>query len=368
MQLGRDAVDGAKMAVDEINAKGGILGRQIRVVIVDEGLNVQQGVAAVRKLIADDKVDVIIGAATSGVVLAQVQQIAASKTPFLSVDAATTGINALIKRDPEKYKYVFRPSPQNSARQEAAYIDFLVNKVRKEMGYDKIAIVGQNSRFIQDIVPGVKAGVEKAGMKVTAVELFDVATSDFSPIFSRVKSSGAEFMMVFMTQANSDAFVKQWYDIKLPIPIGGLDVKAQDTNFFSRIGGKAVSEIVVNVFPKAALTPKTVPFWEKFQKLFGREPIATGGGGYDAVYIYADAAERAKTIDADAVVKALETTNFVGVEGGIAFDSEHDVKDGPGGINAAFVQWQADGSRHIVWPPDMVSGKTILPPWMDPKK
>lgn len=365
LQYGRDAIDGARMAIDEINAKGGVLGQQIRLVTADEGSSVQQGVAAVRKLISDDKVNAVIGGGNSGVALAEIQHVAASKTLFLGINAASPQITDLLKRDREKYKYFFRTSPLNSYRQAASYIDFGLGVVKKELGFEKVALVAQNARFLQPLMPVLKAGLEKGGMKVTMVELFDSGMSDFSPIFSRVQSSGAQFMMVFMVEANSDAFVKQWYDVKLPIPIGGLDVKGQDTDFFKRIGGKAVSEIVANQFAHAPITAKTMPFWNAFHERYHREPVYTAAGAYDAVYLYADAAARAKSIETDSLITALESAKYTGVQGGIAFDDLHDVKDGPGGINTTFSQWRPDGSREVVWPAEIATAKPILPPWMN---
>ena len=64
-------------------------------------------------------------------------------------------------------------------------------------------------------------------------EFFDTATSDFSPLLSKVKASGAQYLVVILSHASSDMFAKQWYDAQFPIPYGGIDVKSQDANFFS---------------------------------------------------------------------------------------------------------------------------------------
>ena len=64
-------------------------------------------------------------------------------------------------------------------------------------------------------------------------EFFDVQTTDFSPIFSKVKDSGSQYLIVIISHAASDVFVKQWYDAKVPVPIGGIDVKSMDADFFT---------------------------------------------------------------------------------------------------------------------------------------
>ena len=78
------------------------------------------------------------------------------------------------------------------------------------------------------------------------------------------------------------------------------------------------------------MTPKTIPFWDEFVKRFGTAPVYTGIGTYDAVHVYADAVRRANSLDTDAVIKALEKTDIVGIAGKIQFDEVHDVKTGPG--------------------------------------
>jgi len=159
-------------------------------------------------------------------------------------------------------------------------------------------------------------------------------------------------------------FVKQWYDAKVPVPIGGIDVKSMDANFLERVGGKAIGEVTVNLAIRAPLTEKTIPWWDAFVKAFKREPVYTAGGAYDAVYIYADAIKRAGSTDTEALVKALEATDYVGVRGRVQFDALHEVNDGPGFVNSLFVQWQQNGERVVIWPKDVANGKMINPPWI----
>jgi branched-chain amino acid transport system substrate-binding protein len=175
-------------------------------------------------------------------------------------------------------------------------------------------------------------------------------------------------MLIILSHANSDVFVKQWYDAKLPIPIGGIDVKGQDPDFFTRVGGKAISETVTLPFtPVAPLTPKTLPFWEKFNKTYNRAPVYTAPGAYDAVYIYTEAVARAKSTDPEKVIPELEKTKYLGTQGIYEFDEVHDVKPGPGHLNLLFVQWQDDGKRVLIWPKELAKGKMMMPPWMEKK-
>lgn len=367
LQIGRDTQTGVQMAIDEINAQGGLLGRKLQMVVADETENPEQGIAAIKKLTADDKVNVLIGGYTSGVTLAQLPHTARSKTIYIGIGAASPAITAKVKSDYDNYKYIFRSFPVHAGHQARGLVDFISGKLKGEMGITKIAVVGENAKWVQDLVPILKKGATEAGAEVLLSEFFDTSTSDFSPLLAKVKNSGAQYLIIILSHASSDIFVKQWHDAEAPFPIGGIDVKGQDQNFFSRVGGKAISETVGNFTVRADITPKTVKFWDAFVKKAGTAPVYTGVGGYDAVYIYADAVKRANSIDTDAVIKELEKTSYVGVAGKIEFDENHDVKAGPGFVNLLFAQWGKDGERVIVWPKSMAKGEMLPPPWLKAK-
>jgi branched-chain amino acid transport system substrate-binding protein len=364
LQVGRDTVDALQIAIDEINAKGGLLGRKLALAVEDETMDPQQGVAAIKKLTTDDHVDVLIGGYSSGVTLAEEPHIADAKTIYIDIGSASPAITDFVGKNYKRYKYVFRVNPINAVRQGEQLAGFVTGKIKGEFGFDNIAIVGENAKWVQDLVPVLKEGVEKGGVKVSVQDLFDPDMSDFSPLLSKVKDSGAQYLLVILSHANSDVFVKQWYDAKFPIAIGGIDVKAQDADFFTRIGGKSVSETGGMTFFAAPLTPKTMPFWNAFKDRYQRLPVYTAPGAYDALQIYVEAAQRAGSIDAEKVIPELEKTKYVGTQGTYVFDEHHDVLPGPGLLNLVFVQWQPDGSRAIVWPKDLSNGKMILPPWV----
>lgn len=369
LQVGRDAVNAVKMAIDEINEKGGVLGRKFEMVVADEGEAAtdgpKTGIAAVNKLTGDNKVDVLIGGYDSGVTLGELPHISRAKTIFIGIGSASPAIQAKVKENYEQYKYIFRANPISSAKQAAALLDFITGKLKGELGYNKISIIGENAKWVQDMVPFLKKGATDAGIEVPMAEFFDPQTADFSPIFSKVKDSGSQYLLIILSHAASDVFVKQWSDAKVPVPIGGIDVKSQDANFFERVGGKALGEVTANFVIRAPLTPKTEAWWDKFVKLYGAAPVYTASGAYDATYIYKEAVERAKSTKADDVVKELEKTDYVGIPGRIVFDEVHDVKNGPGFINLLFVQWQEGGKRAVVWPKEAAKGNKMMnPPWL----
>jgi branched-chain amino acid transport system substrate-binding protein len=213
-------------------------------------------------------------------------------------------------------------------------------------------------------VPVLKKGAVEVGADVRMTEFFDTTTSDFSPLLSKIRGSGAEFLVVILSHASSDVFAKQWYDARFPMPFGGIDVKSMDGDFFERVGGKSISEIAANFAVRAPLTAKTIPFFDEFKKRTGRVPVYTAFGTYDSIHAYAQAIERAKSFDTNAIIKELEKTSMVGISGQIEYDESHDVKAGGKYINFLFAQWQPKGERVVVWPKELRNGKMIMPPWL----
>lgn len=367
LQVGRDTQDALKIAIDEVNAKGGVLGRKLEMVVADETENPETGISAIKKLTADEKVDVLIGGYTSGVTLAQLPHISAAKTIYLNVGSASPATNAKVKTDYDNYKYIFRVGPINAAHQAREMTGFISGFVKGQLGISKVAIVGENAKWVQDLVPLLKKGATEAGADIRATEFFDAQTSDFSPLFSKVKDSGAQYLVVILSHASSDIFAKQWADARFPMPYGGIDVKSMDGDFCDRIGGKSVGAIAGNFAVRAALTPKTIPFFDEFRKRTSRSPVYTAFGAYDAVHIYAQAVARANSTATDAVIKELEKTSYVGVPGTIEFDETHDVKPGTPsykGPSLLFAQWRDGCKREVVHPVAMKTADFAYPAWI----
>ena len=367
LQVGRDTQDALKMAIEDINAKGGVLGRPLEMVVADETENPETGISAIKKLTADEKVDVLIGGYTSGVTLAQLPHISAAKTIYLNVGSASPSTNAKVKTDYDNYKYIFRVGPLNAAHQARQLTTFISEFVKGELGITKIAIVGENAKWVQDLVPLLKKGATEAGADVRATEFFDAQTSDFSPLFSKVKDSGAQYMVVVLSHASSDIFAKQWHDSRFPMPYGGIDVKSMDGDFCDRIGGKSVGEMAANFAVRAPLTPKTIPFFDEFRKRTTRSPVYTAFGANDAVYIYADAVKRAGTVETNAVIKELEKTSYTGIPGIIEFDDAHDVKPGTAtykGPALLLAQWREGCKREVIHPKSMRTAEFLYPSWI----
>ena len=188
LQVGRDTIDCVQLAVDEINGQGGLLGRKLQIVTADETENPEQGIAAIKKLTGDEKVDVMIGGYTSGVTLAQLPHLAAARTIYMGVGAASPTITAKVKQDYDHYKIIFRVTPLNSIHLAESVVEYITGFLKGELGYKQIAIVGESAKWVQDLLPVLRKGATDGGMDVKLYEVFDTGTTDFSPLFSKVRS------------------------------------------------------------------------------------------------------------------------------------------------------------------------------------
>lgn len=365
--VGQGIIYGLTLAAGEINAAGGILGRQVTLVPEDEAESPEVGIAAMRKLLESDKVDVLIGGQTSGVVLAQLPIISRGKVVYLGVGAASPLITEQVRKDYANFKYLFRVTPPNSIYLGYALADFVDEFVMPELKATKIAIVGENLVWVQGVLPGMeKRLAEKKGIEVVYKELFDIRTADFSPLFAKARAAGAQFIVPIMSHASSDVVVKAYASLKVPIPWGGIDVKSQEADSCEKLGGAAIGQVVLFGTPpiKVAITPKTIPFIDKYTEKFKRAPVYTSSGAYDALYIYKAAVEKAHAFDPDKVIPFLEKTDYTGASGRVVFDEAHDLRYGPGYATETMVQWQEGCKRVLIWPKQFATGKYVPPLWL----
>src|SRR5262249_28477178 len=192
-------------------------------------------------------------------------------------------ITEQVRKDYAAYKYIFRVSPVNSTYLGYGLADFIDEFVRTDLKATKVAIIGENLVWVQGVVPALeKRLTEKRGIEVVYKELFDVRTTDFSPIFAKARAAGAQFVVPLMSHASSDVVVKAYASLKIPVPWGGIDVKQQESDACDKLGGASVGEVVLFGSPpiKVAITPKTIPFLEKYTDRFKRAPVYTSFASY----------------------------------------------------------------------------------------
>jgi branched-chain amino acid transport system substrate-binding protein len=200
-------------------------------------------------------------------------------------------------------------------------------------------------------------------MELVIEELFDLDTKDFKPILTKIINSGAEFIFDFSSHVDGAIYVKQWADMHGPI-MGGLNASGTSSRFWKDTLEKAVSHVdLIQGGFRLALTPKTIPWFDKYGKEFGVSPDYTSGYTYDAIYIIKEAIERGKSTTPDDLVDALEKTDYTGAAARWVFQKNHNSRFGPGYRVMGTTQWYPDGERRVIWPENLKTGNFISPPW-----
>ena len=349
-----------RMAVEEINAAGGIQGKKIELFIGDTEGKPEPGISALKKLVLNDKVDVLIGSYSTGVCLALQPYLAKYKVPFITTGAASKTLTDNVAKNYNKYKYFFR-FMINSNRQEVLAAKFLKEFVNGKLGYTKFAILSENAKWLHEYTPQLKKDLEAAGLEVVFYEMFDTDVKDFSPTFASIKAKGAQWIAELTSHAASVPLVKAWQDNQ-PAPMGLVDVKSMDSKFWEMTDGKCLSQLTYNFLVRAPLTDKTVPMWDKYVKKFGVKPVYTTGFTYDTAYMVAQVIGQKKSLKAEDIIKGLEDITYKGVMGNhIGFNKKtHDTLEG---LELLIVQWQAGAKQEVIYPDAAKTADWVAPVW-----
>jgi branched-chain amino acid transport system substrate-binding protein len=361
MPVGHGIINAAKLAADEINAAGGILGKKIELVIGDSESKPEKGVLAMKKLALDDKVDVLVGEYSSGVALAIQPFLSQYEIVFISTGCASADLHRNVRKDYEKNKYYFMNMP-DSIQQEKEAARLCKEFVNGKLGYKKFAILAENAKWTEEFAPELKKDLENAGLEVVFYERFDVEMKDFAPTFAKIKSLNTQWIAQVLSHAASIPLVKAWSDSK-PAPMGGVNVGSQDAKFWETTGGACASEISFNHIARAPLTTKTIAFWDKYEKTFANTPFYPSGYTYDSVNMLADVIKKKKSLKSKDIINGLENTTHSGViHTAVGFDKKsHAILEGRYGLS--FLQWQEGAKQVVIFPEKYKTGEYVKPAW-----
>ncbi|MCS7144550.1 MAG: ABC transporter substrate-binding protein [Archaeoglobaceae archaeon] len=373
---GKSEEKAVRLAIEEINAKGGILGHKIELVVGDDKLDPSVGSAEFRRLATVEKASVIIGGFSSGVMLATMEVMAETKTLFLA-DASSPSHSAKVAENYEKYKYWFRVT-QNNATTFAYDIADMV-KMLREKGYsvEKVYVIRDEHIWAGDVMKALKPLMD--GLKVEIVKEVPIPRNyaEYEPLILEAEKLGADLIIpVLALTGTGDVLVKQWANLKPNLLIAGHDLAAIDYEFYNKTGGAADYMIFTadgGALVSAPITEMCKNFVEKYKSKYGHYPESHQAyGAYDAVYIYKRAVEEAHKagekdpFNSETLVKYLEKftpSNPIVLTRPIAFTANHDLAWGDNLIRNWISQWQG-GKQVIIYPSSVANGDLKLPPWV----
>lgn len=378
---GKESLKAVKMAVDEINAKGGVkvgdVRRPIRIETEDlrdssPGVPVTEALLGLERIIEEKKVKfILVGPFRSEALLAGMDIASDHKVPMLGTIAVTPKSEQKIREDPNKYKYCFRVCLD--ARNIGMYVVQTVVHLKKEFGMDKVFALHQDVLWARATTKAAtKILTEKFGIQDLGSEAYPTGASDFSAGLSKAKRAGAQIILAIFDMPQSGVMVKQWRSMKIPAVLSGFISPLSGPGAWKAFEGKIGGVINVNLeLGSAAPSNKYIPakdFCESYLKKYG-EPMQAGHGpapSYDSVYILAEAIERAGSLDPDKVVAELKKTDHRGVVGRIRFNEGNQAvygDDPAQTCTAAVLQWREDGKQVMVFPLAIAEEKIKLPDW-----
>ncbi len=313
---GEEMKKGMVLAVDEINAKGGIFGRKIELIFGDTEAKPDKGVAAVKKLITRDKVLVVGGGYASSVNIATSEVCQNERTPIVVAIAISPTITA------RGFDYVFRTSPNSPQFLEG--MNEWLEKVKKPK---TVAFLMENTDYGRDGEKIWSAASKKIGAKELAHLYFEIGDTDFTTQISKLKelkpdvtfniASTTEAALI-QKQAKELNFVTQW------IGVGGQFTEA----FFKMCGTTCQYAMGSSLEPTLAMkNPVVADFVKRYEAKYQKaRPGIFSSQGYDNIMVIMDAIKRTGKLtgdlqkDRDAIRDALKKTSIQLTQGKIEFD------------------------------------------------
>lgn len=310
--VGETYVKGATMAVEEINAEGGILGRPVEIFTADNQCNNAEAASATRKLIDLDKVDVILGSGCSGVTLAAMPIIAEEQVPELTVNSTNPDIYDQSGVGGNIWQFRLCIDDRIIAERYGSMIVEVSNKV---------AALAYNDDWGRGAVGAYKPVFDDLGAELVAEEYFDEGAVDYGPIITNIKNSGAGVLLLIMEYKEGVPFLRQMNELGLEIPI------------YSR-GGMVRSELVEGLGDDAHLAEGIFDatwvmegvdpdFDRRFRERYGDIEFGHAQMPYYGIYVIKEAIEIMGKADRESIREGLERVELETGIGLIEFDDHH---------------------------------------------
>lgn len=314
---GQSILEGLNLALDEIN-KEGIDGKKIKLIKVDNKSDAAETTSAATKLVDQNKVSAIIGAATSTNTLAQVQIAQSKKIPLIT----PTGTSPTITEDKGKLNdFVFR----------TCFIDPFQGTVAANFATNELKVktaaiyIDSSSDYAKGLAAAFKESFEKNGGTIVGEEFYVQKDTDFRSTLTRIKSKNPEFVFLPGYYEEVGLILKQARELGLDAPFMGGD--GWDSPKLIEIGGKEATNntFITNHYSSGDQDPKIQEFVKAFKaKYKDKTPDAFNALGYDTLYFLADAIKRAGSADPEKIQKALvETKGLKLISGTMTLDEKH---------------------------------------------
>lgn len=311
--LGDPELKTLQLYVEELNKKGGVLGRQLQLVHYDDGSDANKANGFAKRLIDDDKVDILVGGTTTGSTMSMVPLAEKANIPFISLAGAVVIV------EPVK-KWVFKTPHTDRMAAEKVFEDM------KKRGLTKVALLSETSGFGQSGKKETEGVAAKYGITLVASETYGPKDTDTSPQLTKIKNTaGVQAVFVFGLGQGPAIVAKNYKQLGITLPMYQSHGVASDD--FLKLAGPAAegtrlpspaqlipTKLAANDPQKSVVTAYEIAYKTRY-----KQDVSTFGGyAYDGLMIAVDAIKRAGGTDKAKVRDAIEATKgYVGSSGNV---------------------------------------------------
>jgi len=386
---GKDIWQSAVLAVEEINADGGVyikdLGRKVPIeaILGDDESTREGGQKAVTRLVTEDKVDLLVGGFSSAVVSSHQAIVNEHQVPYI-VTGASSPIITQRTDMPTSTTFHYCPTTDDYGRQTTLFANEVIRPaINEKFGFSsgrplRMALIYQDSPYGKGVQTAVINTIEQEHLPITIVanETFKMGETDYRTLLTSVKAAQPDVIypatfineqIPLVTQARRDVGINAIF----------LAVECNDDpDYYSGVGQYGDYSIIESRFspytiPPGTIANNTAQFKQDFEKRWGGFPGMMGASTYEGVYIAAQAVENAGTRDKAAVVTALHSLEMPEIieemEGGvIQFTPEF--REAKFDLYMEQLRWNVSARNLrpvIVWPDHLKEGDFILPDWFE---
>ena len=391
---GKSTIRGAEIAIEELNAAGGVLGgRPIKLVKADTREDVTEGIKAYEYLAETAKVDFVISGSIDDVSLGWLPRMAEYRIPTLDTWTSYVGIIDMVISEYDKYKMYFMNVACDYAL-ATLYVDFGKDVLADKMGWKTTVVLQEDTAFgggVFELVDQMLA--PEAGIKIIDHIVYDTNTVDFAPIFNKAVKSKPDFLYL-ISSVRSQVPSSQYVKLQVPVPMTGINVAAFGKDFWNDTGQMGGGTSTLSPIPSVGfdMDDRTKAFVDKYEAKYGNSrpifPHFNGFNAYYGMYNAFNAAERAGGFaPLDAWVTEMENEDMKIYKDGelwlrygfwkpgeieprtnreythnIKFDITQPLDDGAPSM--VVIQWYEDGSTAVVYPEKYANGEFSVPSWI----
>ena len=366
---GKQALLGMKIWEEETNAKGGLLGRPVKLIYYDDQSNPSTVPGLYTKLLDVDKVDLVLGGYATNMNAPAMPVVMAKKKTYISLFALD--VNHEFKYP--KYFSVLPTGPQTKPSFTEGVFQVAAQQNPKPT---TLALVVEDAEFSNNACDGARDNAKKFNMKIVYDKKYPPSTTDYTPIVRAVQAANADVVIVCSYPLGSVGIVQAVNEINYkPKIFGGAMVGLQATVFKSKLGPKLNGIINYETWvPSEKMMAPAAEFFKKYQaraSAEGVDPLGyyLGGWGYAYISVLGEAVKGANSIDDDKIAAYLRKTTFKTIMGDWAYGpggewtksgmmqvQYHSIKEGAG-----LETWKGMSYQTVLTPASLATGKVIYP-------